>query len=294
MPPVLDDRVLALRRSLLDWYAVEARPLAWRTTRDPWRILVSEIMLQQTQATRVEPLWLAFCARFPTPAALAAAPVGEVLTWWRGLGYNRRAVNLHRAATVIADEHGGVVPADLDGLLALPGIGDYTARAVQAFAFGLDAAPVDTNVGRVLARAVRGEVTGRAALQRLAQALVPEGRGHPWNQALMDLGARVCTARSPRCPGCPLERTCAWRSTPSLEDPAASGGAAARPQAAFAGSDRYHRGRLVDALRGGPVAAGALLRAADLEDPARIDRITAGLVADGLAEWEAGLLRLPA
>lgn len=293
MPAALDGRLVHLRHSLLAWYRAQARPLAWRGTRDPWRILVSEIMLQQTQAARVEPLWLVFCERFPTPASLAAAPVGDALTLWRGLGYNRRAVNLHRAATTIVAEHGGRVPRDLDALRGLPGVGEYTARAVQAFAFELDAAPVDTNVARVMVRAVRGERAGARAIQQLADELVPEGDGHDWSQALMDLGARFCTARVPRCDACPVRSVCAWNAAPEIEDPAASGAARAKPQPAFAGSDRYHRGRLVDALRRGPVEAEALAGAADLDDTGRTDRITDGLVTDGLAEWVEGRLQLP-
>jgi A/G-specific adenine glycosylase len=288
----LDGRLRRLQRALLAWYRADARALAWRTTRDPWRILVSEIMLQQTQAARVEPLWAAFCARFPTPQALAGAPVAEALTRWRGLGYNRRAVNLHRAATAIVAEHGGRVPQDLDGLRALPGVGEYTARAVLAFALDRDEAPVDTNVARVLSRAAAGVPVGRAGLQRLADELLPRGEAADWSGALMDLGARVCTARAPRCDACPIGAVCAWRGSGG-EDPAASGGARARPQPAFAGSDRYHRGRLVDALRRGPVDVDGLARAADLDDAGRLGAITGGLVDDGLAEWADGRLQLP-
>jgi A/G-specific adenine glycosylase len=279
---------------VLGWYRVEARALAWRSTRDPWWVLVSEIMLQQTQAARVEPLWLAFCERFPTPADLAVAPVGDAMTLWRGLGYNRRAINLHRAASAIVARHDGRVPSDLAALQELPGIGDYTARAVLAFAFGRDTGPVDTNVARVLSRAAHGAPLGRASLQRLADDLVPPGEGRDWSQALMDLGASICTARAPRCDACPVHAVCAWRRDPHAGDPASSGPARARSQAAFKGSDRYHRGRLVDALRHGPVTAESLPAAADLDDTARIAVISASLVDDGLAEWAQGCLQLPA
>jgi A/G-specific adenine glycosylase len=294
--PDLDDpaaRLAAIHPALLAWYRAGARPLAWRATRDPWRILVSEIMLQQTQAARVEPLWTAFCERFPTPRACAEAPLAEVLTRWRGLGYNRRAVNLHRTAQAIVEAHGGRVPDDLDELRALPGIGDYTARAVLAFAHGADAGPVDTNIARVLTRAVVGESLGRAALQRLADDAVPPGDGHDWSQALMDLGARVCTARAVRCADCPIAHGCAWRGDAATPDPAGGGAARVRPQAPFRGSDRYHRGRLVDALRDGPIPAAAVPLAADTPDGARAEALVAGLVADGLAEWSQGSLRLP-
>jgi A/G-specific adenine glycosylase len=296
MPPVLDDRVLALRRSLLDWYAVEARPLAWRTTRDPWRILVSEIMLQQTHATRVEPLWLAFCARFPTPAALAAAPVGEVLTWWRGLGYNRRAVNLHRAAATVVERHGGTLPDDLDALLALPGIGPYTARAVLAFAFERDHGVVDTNAARFLARAVAGERLSAARAQRLADGEVPPGQGWAWNQAVLDLGATICTKRRPRCGTCPIAGSCTWAASGfAAPDPAEGSAGTSGRSSTFAGSDRQGRGRLVQALRTGPVE---LSRLAELtgwtEEPERARHIADRLVGEGLAEYVDGSLALPA
>jgi A/G-specific adenine glycosylase len=281
------------QRLLLAWYRRTARPLPWRATRDPYAILVSEIMLQQTQVARVEPAWRAFLARFPTAAALARAPLAEVLTQWRGLGYNRRARDLQRAAAAVVAEHGGEVPADLDALLALPGIGPYTARAVLAFAHERDVAPVDTNVARVLARAVAGAPLGRAALQRLADDVVPSGDGDPWSQALMDLGARVCLARVPRCDDCPVAAACAWRRAGG-PDPAAGTALRSRPQATFAGSARYHRGRLLDALREAPVPRAALAGAAALaDDPARAGAIADGLVRDELAQWDDELLRLP-
>jgi A/G-specific adenine glycosylase len=283
-----------LQRLLLDWYARTARALPWRATRDPYAILVSEIMLQQTQVSRVVPKYAAFLARFPTAAALAAAPVAEVLTLWQGLGYNRRALALQRAARAVVDEHGGVVPDDLGALLALPGLGPYTARAVLAFAHDRQVAPVDTNVARVLSRAAAGAPLGRAAVQRLADDLVPPGEGARWSHALMDLGATVCVARAPRCGACPLGDVCAWRAAGG-EDPAATTAVRSRPQATFAGSDRYHRGRLLDALRAGPVARADLAAAAHLAGapPARLAVVVDGLVADGLAERDSAGLRLP-
>jgi A/G-specific adenine glycosylase len=288
-----DGTSAALQSALLGWYRERARPLAWRSTRDPWRILVSEIMLQQTQAARVEPLWTAFCDRFPTAEACAAAPLGDVLVAWRGLGYNRRAVALHRTARVLVAEHGGAVPDDLEALLGLPGVGAYTARAVLVFAFGAAAAPVDTNIARVLHRAVAGERLGAAALQRLADAAVPAGAAHDWASGLMDLGATVCTARAPRCDTCPLAPDCAWRGRAGVPDPAASAARRAQRSEPFVGSDRYHRGRLVDALRRSDLPAEALPGAAGLDDAARVVTIVDSLLADGLAEWEDGALRLP-
>jgi len=283
-----------LQRLLLDWYVRTGRPLPWRATRDPYAVLVSEVMLQQTQVSRVVPRYHAFLARFPTPAALAAAPLADVLTAWQGLGYNRRARALQRAAQAVVAEHGGVVPADLDALLALPGVGAYTARAVLAFAHDQEVGPVDTNVARVLSRAVSGAPLGRAGVQRLADDLVPPGEGGRWSHALMDLGATVCGARAPRCDACPVAGACAWRARGG-PDPAASTSVRSRPQAAFAGSDRYHRGRLVDALRAGPVARAELTAAAVLTAaPERLDAVVDGLVADGLAEWDGQRLRLPA
>jgi A/G-specific adenine glycosylase len=285
-----------LQRLLLAWYRSEGRPLAWRRTRDPYRILVSEIMLQQTQAVRVEPIFRRFVRRFPTPGALAASARADVVTAWQGLGYNRRAVNLHAAMVQVAERHDGRIPSDLRDLLALPGVGGYTARAVQAFAFGRDSAPVDTNVARVLVRAVAGEPLRPAQIQRLADDVVPPGDAAAWSNALMDLGARYCTARSPRCDACPVAAACAWRLDAGGQgsDPAA-GTAGRRPTARFAGSDRYHRGRLVEALRRGPVAAGDLALAADLpESPDRLVAIIDGLVSDGLAQWDGETLRLPA
>lgn len=277
---------------LLDWYGAQARDLPWRRTRDPYRILVSEIMLQQTQASRAAVAFTAFTSRFPMVRTLAAASVAEVLTAWRGLGYNRRALGLHKAARVIVDEHAGVVPRDLAALRALPGVGDYTARAVLAFAYGQDVGPVDTNVARVLSRAVAGRGLTRREAQSLADALVPEGQGRAWSSALMDLGARHCTARRPACDSCPVLRSCAWRRD-GCEDPAGATAVRARPTSPFAGSDRYHRGRLVDALREGSVAAADLATAADIENPTRAAALAQRLVADGLAEWHAGSLRLP-
>ena len=277
---------------LLDWYDATARDLPWRWTRDPYRVLVSELMLQQTQVSRVLDAYDAFLARFPDLPELAGAPVSEVVSAWRGLGYNRRAVNLHRCAEVVVERHEGRIPDDLNALLALPGIGPYTARAVLAFAFEKDVAPVDTNVGRVLTRAVAGEPLASGQVQRVADAVVPPGRGHDWSQALMDLGATVCRARSPRCDECPIARSCHWRTTGG-DDPVARSAVRPRPQARFSGSDRFHRGRLVDALRSGPVARQEVGAAAQLDDEDRCARIVSGLVRDGLAVWEAGRLQLP-
>lgn len=284
-----------LQRRLLDWYQARARTLPWRRTRDPYRILVSEVMLQQTQAARVAPAYTAFLDAFPTVTGLAAAAPGEVVRRWRGLGYNRRAIALQRAARVIVDEHGGRVPDDLAALRALPGVGDYTARAVLAFAFGRDVAPVDTNVARVLSRAVVGAPLSRREAQQVADRVLPPGRAAAWTSALMDLGATVCTARRIDCPRCPLAARCAWRRRGDTADPAAIGALRPRPQAPFADSDRAYRGRLVDALRRGRLRREELAAAAGLEDRSRLEAVVASLVRDGLAVWDdhEAVLRLP-
>lgn len=199
---------------------------------------------------------------------------------------------------MLVAEHGGEVPDDLDALLALPGVGDYTARAVLTFAFGRPAAPVDVNVSRVMARAVAGAPLDRLAVAEVAGGLVAaagQGRAVEWNHALMDLGARVCTARAPRCGTCPVAPACAWRSAggPAGEDPAAGSAVRSRRQASYRGSDRYHRGRLLGALRAGHVARAALPSAAELADPSRLERVVSGLVRDGLAAWSGGVLTLP-
>lgn len=295
---VLEGRHLRLQRLLLAWYRSDARPLPWRDTRDPYRILVSEVMLQQTQVERVEPVYDAFLHRFPDVGSLAGAPLAAVVRAWAGLGYNRRARNLHQAARTIMKLHGGRVPADLAALRALPGVGEYTARAVLAFAFGRDAAPVDVNVARVLARAAEGAPRTRAQTQHLADELLPPGDGAAWTAALMDLGARYCTARTPRCGACPVAAVCVWRGGGTADgdptpDPAAQTEVRARRQEPFAGSDRYHRGRLVDSLRHGPVECDELPVAADLDDTGRLVALTRALVEEGMAEWNDGHLGLP-
>ena len=250
------------------WADGARRDLPWRRTRDPWAVLVSELMLQQTQVPRVVPRYEEFLSRFPTPAAAAVAGVAELVRAWAGLGYNRRAVNLHRAAVEIVDRHGGELPRTFDQLLALPGVGPYTARAVLAFAFEADVGVVEVNSARVLARAAAGRRLSAGEAQALADRLVPEGRGWAWNQAMLDLGATVCTKAAPRCGG--------------------------TRQSAFAGSDRQGRGRLVDALRRAPVPEGDLAAAAGWPDqPERAARVAAGLVADGLAAVVDGALVLP-
>ena len=281
---------------LLRWHAEHSRDLPWRHTRDPWSVLVSELMCQQTQVARVVPKYLAFIDRFPTPAACAAAPAGEVVTMWAGLGYNRRAINLHRSAVLIADEHQGRLPEDLDELLALPGIGPYTARAVLAFAFEHDVGVVDTNAARVLAR-WSGQVLTRRDVQTLADEAVPPGAGWSWNQAMLDLGATVCTARAPRCAECPVRDTCVWGIAGNTgKDPARGTAGTSGQQSRFHGSDRQGRGRIVDALRTGPISADPSVVASAAgwpDDVPRATTVLAGLVDDGLVVIDQGVARLP-
>lgn len=278
------------------WAEVSGRDLPWRRTRDPWSVLVSELMLQQTQVARVVTRWHGFLGRFPDPDTCAAAPAGDVVRAWQGLGYNRRALNLHRCASTVVERHGGRLPDDLDALLALPGIGPYTARAVLVFAFERDLGLVDTTAGRFLARAGAGRPLAARAAQELADSLVPQGKGWSWGQAVFDLGALVCTKREPACAMCPVRSWCSWaQSGWTAPDPIAGSAGISAPQSTFAGSDRQGRGRLVDALRHGPVVAGELAAVMGwpAEEP-RAERVAATLIADGLA-WRAadGTYHLP-
>lgn len=266
---------------MLAWGVPRLRDLPWRRTRDPWLVLVSEVMLQQTQAPRVIPKWESFCAAYPSPTACAAAPLGDVLRLWQGLGYPRRARDLHRAAVSIETVHGGEVPSDLEALLALPGIGPYTARAVLAFAYERDVAVVDTNIARVLARTAGERLTATTA-QRLADRHVPVGHGWVWNQVVMDLGASVCRP-SPRCDDCPLATTCVWnRAGQPSPDPAIGSAGVSTQQAPYLGSDRQARGEVLRAVGSGPVRRAAYR-----------DDIVDSLLRDGLIEECAGLLSLP-
>lgn len=233
-------------------------------------------MLQQTQVPRVMPKWFAFLEAFPTPEACAAASLGDVLRLWQGLGYPRRARNLHATAVRVA-ELGGF-PRTLDGLLALPGVGQYTARAVMAFAFELDAAVVDTNIARVYARVEGRRLTPRE-VQRIADAAAPMGESWAWNQTIMDLGAVLCRPASPACGECPVVTMCAWRG--EGDDPAVGSAGVSGRQARFDGSDRQARGALIRALGHGPVPL-ASVPAIIGRSPEVAARIVAGLVADRL------------
>jgi A/G-specific adenine glycosylase len=275
-----------LHRRVLAWYVANARDLPWRAPgTSAWAVLVSEVMLQQTPVARVEPVYREWLERWPTPADLAAEPPGAAVRAWGRLGYPRRALRLHQAATEVVQRYDGELPPAYDDLLALPGVGSYTAAAVASFAHGGRHAVLDTNVRRVLARAVGGEAQPArslsAAERRRAEDLVPDDAptAARWAVAVMELGALVCTARSPRCTDCPLADVCAWRGAghPAHDGPP-------RRIQRFEGTDRQARGRLMAVLRAadGPVPRGALEAAWD--DPAQRDRALAGLLADGLVD----------
>lgn len=268
-----------------DWFVDHQRDLPWR--RDgfgAWGILVSETMLQQTPVARVVPRLEQWLERWPTPAALASSPPGDAVRAWERLGYPRRALRLHAAAVAITEYHGGVVPSEVEILLTLPGIGDYTARAVAAFAFGLRHPVVDTNVRRVIARAVLGQGEAGPASTRKdlesMEALLPHDRSAArlFNAGMMELGAIVCTARAPRCADCPLAGACAWRAAgyPAYEGP--------RPaaQSTFAGSDRQVRGIILAELRGSDIPVTLAEITTLWEAPQQLARALASLETDGL------------
>ena len=285
-----------LHQRVLDWYSANARDLPWRRPdASPWGIFVSEVMLQQTPVARVEPIWHEWLERWPTPADLAAAAPGDAVRAWGRLGYPRRALRLHAAAVAMTEHHEGRVPSTEAGLLALPGVGTYTAAAVATFAFGERTTVVDTNVRRVLARVVGGQEHAAPSPTRaeltVAAELVPAvpDEARRWSVAVMELGALVCAARSPRCPDCPVADLCAWRTA---GHPAYSG--PPRRGQAWHGTDRQLRGALLAVLRGSaaPVPRKALEAVSD-NAPQR-ERCLDSLVADGLVEPLArGRYQLP-
>jgi A/G-specific adenine glycosylase len=289
----------ALRASILGWYDRVGRNLPFRATRDPYAILVSEAMAQQTQAARAGEAWNRFMGLFPTVAVLADATPADVLRAWQGLGYNRRALHLWRAARRIVEDHGGVVPANVAALEALPGVGPYTARAVCALAFGMPVGAVDTNVRRVLGRMLLGgDAIRPAALQRLADASVPIDRPGAWTHALMDLGATLCLPRQPGCMRCPARAACryaaeraGWTTSRASRETVASRPATAAP---FTSTSRWLRGRIVDRLRAadgdrwtvidGPIGS---------HDPAAVTAALQSLAHDGLVELDDTGMELP-
>ncbi|RRR69438.1 MAG: A/G-specific adenine glycosylase [Candidatus Viridilinea halotolerans] len=307
---------------LLAWFAAHGRDLPWRHTRDPYQILVAEIMLQQTQVDRVLPKYHAFLATFPSVTALAEAATGEVIRHWAGLGYNRRAVNLQRTARVIVAQHQGAFPREVAALRQLPGLGPYTAGAVACFAFEQDVVFLDTNMRRVLQRthngpAVATTAAGDRQLLEVSAALLPVGQGWAWNQALIELGALVCRASSPACPRCPLRAECrahaAWRNddetllaamgaAPAVPlRRAAEERASYRSSERFVGSNRWYRGRLIDLLRAQPPQQPVLLSMLGPQlrenfgpaDMAWLQQLATGLARDGLLVLAGEWVRLP-
>lgn len=245
------DRLSRLDRiaiGLIEWGSGSLRDLPWRRTSDAWHVLVSEIMLQQTSVARVLPKYEAFIEAFPTPAHLANAPLGDALRLWSGLGYPRRCRNLQATAIILHTEYSDVMPSTLEELLALPGIGQYTARAVLAFAHRIDVAVVDVNVSRVLSR-LQGVPMKARELQSFADELLPPGLAWEWNQVMMDFGARQCGVRSPLCDACPVKKQCRFRGVG--DDPAATSAGVSKSQARFEGSDRQARGRAIRAVADG-------------------------------------------
>jgi A/G-specific adenine glycosylase len=283
-------RVARVQAALLEWYAREGRDLPWRRTRDPYAVLVAEVMLQQTQVERVIPKWHAWLARFPSFAELAAASRADAVRAWQGLGYNLRAVRLHTIAQQMVEEYGGRLPGRVEELLQLKGIGRYTAGAVACFAFEQPVAMVDTNVRRVVSRVFRAE-----APDALAEALVPGHAAYAWNQALMDLGATVCTARRPMCLVCPLRGECSAAGAARQVRETRATYVLAREREAAQG--RARRGRVVDVLRrlptGGWIELTELGARLDPPEPrARLARVVERLVADGLLVRRATQVRL--
>lgn len=270
----------------VNWYETHRRDLPWRRSEaGPWGVLVSEFMLQQTPVSRVLPVYQDWMTRWPKPGDLAAEPSGEAVRAWGRLGYPRRALRLHGAATAIAERHGGNVPADYAELRALPGIGDYTAAAVASFAYGRRHAVLDTNVRRVLARAYSGRQYPADAVSAAERALAarilpePDERAAAWAAASMELGALVCTAKAPACARCPITELCAWRLAGSPEH----AGPPRRGQS-YAGTDRQCRGALLAVLRAAhaPVEADELFAAWGTDEEQR-GRALRGLLEDGLA-----------
>ncbi|CAN5700540.1 A/G-specific adenine glycosylase [soil metagenome] len=283
------------QQALLDWYRANARDLPWRRTRDPYRIMVSEIMLQQTQVDRVIPKYHTLLEQFPTLEALAAAPASEVIRAWAGLGYNRRALNLQRAARAVVEDHGGEMPRTVEELRSLPGIGPYTAGAIACFAFEQDVGFADTNIRRVLHRVLFGPEVPQLAvtprkIEQIASRNVPDGEGYGWNQALIELGALVCRARSTDCEVCPLASWCI--AHPVINDVLAEQQSTRvqrrkrKPAERFETTSRYFRGRIVDLLRDAPhgLTADQLanLIDADRSENGWLQPYVAGLLRDGL------------
>lgn len=296
-----------IANALIGWFGANGRDLPWRHTRDPYRVLVAELMLQQTQVERVIPKYHAFLAQFPDIHTLATAPTSAVITAWQGLGYNRRALYLQRTAQAVVSQYAGIFPRDVATLKQLPGIGDYTSGAIACFAYEQDVAFLDTNIRRVILRLLtdpQALIPSEQSLRDLAAQHVPSGQGWAWNQAIMELGAIICTANSPKCPRCPLRGDCRDYAARLAADDALEPLAPAKPRrvaerkdAPFAGSNRQIRGRIIDALRQTPHSLTQihthLLQSGLNLDTTKLAAVIAGLVRDGLVVSTDSIIKLP-
>lgn len=307
--PTTRARTAKAQARVLAWFDEHGRSFPWRETRDPYRTMIAEVMLQQTQTGRVAPTYEAFLQRFPSLDRLAHAPAMDVIQAWRGLGYNRRAVDLHRAAQTLVAEHGGIYPSSVAALRRLPGLGEYTSSAIACFAFDAQVPVVDTNVRRVLSRAVGGKDGAEldtATVNGFAAEWLPAGEAYRWNQALMDIGAMVCRSSKPLCAKCPLRSSCAYYAKGKHRSPAARPARASEP---YEGSRRQARGTIVDHLRRAArkgITVGELAKRMDPDgngaDAPRLVEILAKLESEGLAELSVGarkgssrgIVRLPA
>ena len=278
-----------MQSAVLDWYASNARDLAFRRSNDPWSVLLSEVIAQQTQARRAAEAWERLIAEFPTPGAMAAASPATVIRSWRGLGYNRRALGLHRAATVIVERHGGRVPDTLEELEALPGVGPYTARAVLSIAFERPVAALDTNIRRVVSRAFLGETPAPRSFQAVADGFVPAGAEATWTHALMDVGAAFCRPREPRCVACPLRTWCRFVATDATVSPRRRPTPAPRTAPRFESTTRWLRGRILDRLRDAPDGTSVVFEEAiGHHSAASVHRALAAMARDGVIELAEG------
>lgn len=300
----MDQKLSFFQENILQWYAKNKRDLPWRKTTDPYHILVSEFMLQQTQVDRVIPKYAAFLKQFPTLQKLAAASPADVIKTWAGLGYNRRAVNLHRLAQTLVNDHRGHIPRHLDLLEHLPGIGPYTASAIASFAYNADVPVLDVNIHRVLERyfALKPETPARQRqeLRTLARALIPKEQGSTWHNALMDFGALQCTAHNPACALCILHQNCSFfaelQRTPLPERNKLF--TQKKKTQSFIGSTRYHRGKIIAYLRTYKESTlTALMRHMQKEyhitDDTYLKSVIEGLKKDRLIQQEGTIITLP-
>jgi len=296
----VDAVVEALRERMVPWYEVNKRDLPWRHTTEPYQLVAAELMLQQTGVDRIAPRWTRFVERFPSWQSIAEATPGEVIREWQGLGYNRRAVSLHRMARAVVEEFGGSLPADRKQLLELPGVGPYTANAILSFVHNQDVPAIDVNLRRVIGRLAFSDAEAPLAdVEAVAAEAIPPGRSGDWNQALMDFAALVCTLRKPACLLCQMRDVCrtANGGAAPIERPTRL---AAERRVRYVGSTRYQRGKVVDLLRNEPRLSAEEIADRLAADPAagqfELELLLAGLVRDGLielAEDDGSHYRLP-